>query len=380
MSSFVGIGCMSGSSLDGLDICCVEFTGDLNSDLWGYRILKAETQPYSEGWAKLLAGAASLSGAEIIKLHTKYGRFVGETVSEFIDRHKLENVQFVSSHGHTVFHSPSEGFSFQLGDGETTSVFLKVPFVCDFRSKDVTLGGQGAPLVPCGEKYLFSNMDICVNLGGIANIGIKGTQGYDICPCNIVLNRLASVAYKGMLYDKDGIIAHSGKLLSPVMEKLHNLDFYRQPAPKSLWKEYIEDEVFPILDIKKYVPQDLLRTFTEHVAIRVADACAQAKANTCKNCVSPKVLVTGGGALNKYLMELVVAKLKPQQFEIEKVDETTINFKEALIFAFLGLRCLLGEENVFKSITGSTTDSISGSIHRPGKIGSVKQISLFHTN
>lgn len=249
MSTFVGIGCMSGSSLDGLDICCVEFTGDVCSDLWGYRILSAETVPYTEAWIKTLKNASKLLGSDLIKLHVDYGHFVGKSVSDFIDKNSLTNIQFVASHGHSVFHQPADGFTFQLGDGQTTSTYLTVPFVCDFRSKDVCLGGQGAPLVPCGERFLFTNNDMCVNLGGIANIGVKGHQGYDISPCNIILNRLASQVNGKLLYDKDGQIAKSGKVVPQVLEKMNGLSYFDQLPPKSLWRNYIEKEIYPLLNV-----------------------------------------------------------------------------------------------------------------------------------
>ncbi|XP_045203224.2 anhydro-N-acetylmuramic acid kinase-like [Mercenaria mercenaria] len=378
MATFVGIGCMSGSSLDGLDICCVEFTGDVCSDLWGYRILTAETVPYATEWTDRLRDAAKLSGADLIKLHVDYGQFVGRTVSEFIEKNKLANVQFVSSHGHSVFHQPTDGFTFQLGDGQTTSTHLTIPYVCDFRTKDVCLGGQGAPLVPCGERFLFTNNEMCVNLGGIANIGIKGHSGYDVSTCNIVLNRLASQINGKFLFDKDGQLARSGKIVSEVLEKLNDLSYFRQPPPKSLWRDYIEKEVYPLLNREQYKVEDLLRTCTEHVALKVAEACIDAKELMPNNVSVPSVLFTGGGALNKFLIELINEKLEGKGFKVEKADEDTINFKEALIFAFLGLRCLLGEENVFREITGSSSDTISGSIHRPLPTRTAKPISLLN--
>ena len=250
MATYIGIGLMSGSSLDGLDVCCAEFTGDPEYDFWSYRIQEAETVPYSDEWLEKLRAAPSLSGAELIKLHVEYGHFLGRSVTQFIDKHNLrETVQFAASHGHTVFHSPEQGYTFQLGDGETAAAHLPFPLVSDFRTKDVALGGQGAPLVPGGEKYLFGTYDICVNLGGIANIGIKGQRGFDICPCNIVLNSLAQVKDGELLYDKDGILARSGNIITGLLAKLEDLSFYKECPPKSLWKEWIEENVFPLLDV-----------------------------------------------------------------------------------------------------------------------------------
>ena len=241
---------MSGSSLDGLDICCVEFTGDLQSDLWGFRINVAETVDYPDTWKQRLTNAHTLSGIDLFKLHVDYGHFIGQKVSEFISKHELEDkVQFISSHGHSVFHQPENGFTFQLGEGEVTSTYFRVPFVCNFRSKDVCIGGESAPLVPCGERFLFRNNDICVNLGGISNIGVNGTSGYDISPCNIVLNRIACRLDKSLLFDKDGDIARRGKIIPRMLEELESLAFYQKSPPKSLWKEYIDSHIFPFLEV-----------------------------------------------------------------------------------------------------------------------------------
>ncbi|KAH3835253.1 anhydro-N-acetylmuramic acid kinase-like [Dreissena polymorpha] len=381
MSSFVGIGCMSGSSLDGLDVCCVEFTGDICSDLWGYRILNAETISYDEQWTERLRNAAMLSAAHFVKVNVDYGLFVGHSVARFITKHRLDHkVQFVASHGHSLFHNPHDGVAFQLGDGEVTATVLKVPFVTSFRSKDVCLGGQGAPLVPCGEKFLFRNSDICVNLGGIANIGVRGLVGYDICACNIMLNYLASKANAGMAFDKDGELARNGNVIPEVLLKLKTIAYYQDAAPKSLWRDYIESNIMPILDTDKYIVVDLLRTCTEHVASMVAKACLEAK-NSLATALpgnAPTVLITGGGALNKFLMENIRQLIEVQGLVVQEVDEETINFKEALIFAFLGMRCLLGVENVFRETTGARKDSVSGSIHRPATCPALKNKSLLH--
>ena len=203
----------------------------------------------TDEWLERLRNASSLSGAELIKLHVDYGHYLGRAITTFIDGNEFrDTVQFAASHGHSVFHAPEQGYTFQLGDGETVASHLPFPVVSDFRTKDVALGGQGAPLVPGGEKYLFGTYDICINLGGIANIGIKGQRGFDICPCNIILNSLAQFK-DGMLYDKDGALARSGHIIKKLLVALENLSFYKEPPPKSLWKEWIEENVVPLLDV-----------------------------------------------------------------------------------------------------------------------------------
>lgn len=351
---------MSGSSLDGLDICHVEFTGDIETDVWGYHILEAVTVPYSADLTERLRHAPKLSGEELIKLHMGYAHYLGSTIQNFL---KDKHVDFVASHGHTIFHQPDLGYTFQLGDGETTSTYLNSPFVCNFRNKDVALGGQGAPLVPNGEKFLFSTNDICINLGGIANIGLKGERGYDVCPCNSVLNKLARALDPKLDQDMDGQIAAKGMVIQDVLDRLEALTFYSKDSPKSLGAEWIETNIEPILDQSAYGIPDLMRTFVEHVTTRLKDACVQSAPKMPSAVVH--TLVTGGGAFNIFLMDLFKDKIKGTKIELESVDKETICFKEALIFAFLGLRSILGEENVFKEVTGSRLDTVSGSIHRP---------------
>ncbi|KAK3610657.1 hypothetical protein CHS0354_028037 [Potamilus streckersoni] len=378
MSTFNGIGCMSGSSLDGLDICHVEFTGDLDADIWGYRILQGETIPYAKDWEERLQNSNILCGRELIQLHVQYGHFIGKTVSDFMERNKIRVVDFVASHGHTVFHQPGDGYTFQLGEGETTAIYLSCPFVCNFRCRDVALGGQGAPLVPVGEKFLFSYYEICINIGGIANIGLRGEMGYDICASNSVLNHLASITDSQLKFDNEGRLAESGTVVEELLEKLEGLGFYKEPPPKSLDRSWTDANVLPLLDCNKYKTTDLLRTYTEHVATRISAECIRHKSRisdvSSKSKTLPKILLTGGGAFNKFLVRLIRDKLKVHDLEIDEVDEGTINFKEALVFAFLGLRCLLGEENVHSDVTGAKTNSVSGSIHRPLKVGLKNEI------
>ena len=248
MTSYVGLGMMSGTSLDGLDLCCAEFTGDIDSDFWSYRILCAETLPYSEQWMCRLRDAPSLSGEALVRLHMEYGHYLGQVANQFITDNNLP-VQFAASHGHTVFHQPAAGFTFQVGCGETLASHMEQPTVTNFRSKDVALGGQGAPLVPSGENYLFSQYYFCLNLGGIANISIED-KGFDICPCNMLLNYLARKHDPTLSFDAEGAIGMEGKVIPQLLEQLNCLPFYSQPAPKSLGKEWFDANILPLLDTK----------------------------------------------------------------------------------------------------------------------------------
>ena len=249
-----GVGAMSGTSLDGIDLCGVRFT-TTSGEGWDYEVVKAVTIPYNEEWKEKLTRAPALSGLDLLKLHVEYGHYVGQVIQEFIDDLKVKlkvKVDFAASHGHTIFHQPEDHVTFQLGCGETMASHLACPLVCDFRTKDVALGGQGAPLVPFGEKFLFNEYDFCLNLGGIANISVKQSSiGYDVCPCNMLLNHVTKMVDRKLEFDQDGCLARQGKLDKGMLELWNQLEFYRQKPPRSLGREWFENCLLP--SITSYV-------------------------------------------------------------------------------------------------------------------------------
>jgi anhydro-N-acetylmuramic acid kinase len=263
-------------------------------------------------------------------------------------------ISLVASHGHTIFHRPSEKITFQLGDGYFIAAETKITTVSDFRTFDVALGGQGAPLVPVGDEHLFPNYDFCLNLGGFANVSYSeyGKRiAFDICPVNFAINFLSNEA--GKEFDKDGFLAMKGKTDKELLEKLNKLDFYKIPAPKSLGREWFENQIIPLISDKNIKLEDRLRTFYEHVAIQISDALKREKQKS--------VLTTGGGALNKFLVQ-IIKEHSSNQYVIP--GNEIIEFKEAIVFAFLGVLRIRNEINVFSSATGSRCDSCSGVIHK----------------
>jgi anhydro-N-acetylmuramic acid kinase len=345
------VGLMSGTSLDGLDIALCVFT---RSDEWGFSIEKAETVSYTTEWKSLLAGFHLLSGEELVRRHVEYGAFLGREVQGFLHRHRL-SADFVSSHGHTVFHRPADGFTFQAGCGASLAAASGLPVVFDFRTGDVARGGQGAPLVPIGDRYLFSEYSACLNLGGIANISFeRGMEriAYDVSPCNLLLNHLAGRAGKG--FDEDGIIAANGQVQTRLLEALERIDFYARPYPKSLGREDIERDFLPLLSVEFSV-EDSMATVCRHIAMQVGRSLSREERRG-------RMLVTGGGALHLQLMkELETA------CPVEVVAGTSelVHFKEALVFAFLGVLRQRGEVNVLRSVTGASDDHMAGSIALP---------------
>ena len=344
------IGLMSGTSLDGIDIAYCHFT-KLDKQ-WAFKIEIAETLPYSQQWKDDLKGLCIASSYQLMEVHVRYGRFLGDVVRKFIRKYHLEP-DFISSHGHTVFHQPKQKVTVQIGAGSHLSAVSGCPVVTDFRSQDVALGGQGAPLVPIGDKYLFSSFEYCLNLGGFANISFDDESkrvGFDICPLNSVLNYLAEKT--GKSYDHNGSIAKTGSINEELLHALNKLPYYSTTYPKSLGIEWVNEYIIPAINAKKLSPKDLLRTFTEHFAIQISNITDRNRGK--------KILLSGGGTRNKFFVERLRAIIGHQLIIPEP---NIIDFKEALLFAFLGVLRIRGEVNCLATVTGASRDSCSGAIY-----------------
>ena len=344
------IGVMSGTSLDGIDLVYVSF------DNYAYRnfeILHAQTVPYNKEWKQLLQNAILNTKKELADLDVLYGRFLGTTILNFITNFKIDTIDFVASHGHTVFHKPDEGITLQIGNGKEIAKITNQKVVCDFRTQDVKLGGQGAPLVPIGDELLFTDYDFCLNLGGFSNISYQKDDNriaFDICPVNIVLNHYAQKL--GLDFDESGNIAKSGVVHQELLHQLNALSYYHQKPPKSLGLEWVQQHVFPLIDNTENEISTILRTFVEHAAQQIAKVIYK----------NDKVLVTGGGAFNDFFINRI------QFYAENSIDlpySEIINFKEALVFAFLGLLKLENKINCLQSVTGAQKNHSSGVVFYP---------------
>lgn len=345
------IGLMSGTSLDGLDLAACTFF--LEENRWRFELLASETIPYSAEWKNRLLSLEHTDAMSFHQTHAEYGNFLGLRVADFIIKHQLK-IDFIASHGHTIFHQPEKKFTVQVGAGSAIAAKCALPVVCDFRSPDVALGGQGAPLVPIGDRLLFSEYDQCLNLGGFANISFEHKDqriAFDICPVNILLNPLAEKL--GKAYDENGNWAREGMVSNYFLNELNQLSYYKQivPGPRSLGKEWVIQQVQPLLDQYELETTDLLRTITEHAAIQIARIL---------NEKGGRVLVTGGGAYNEFLLERIRALSKA---ELVIPDRKIIEFKEAIIFGFLGVLRIREENNCLSSVTGALRDHSSGAIY-----------------
>ena len=339
------IGLMSGTSLDGIDLVKCIFT---KKEKWGFILESCKTIEYPKYWKDKLCTLHSESKKNIQKYDKEYGKYLGELINKFIDENSLK-VDYISSHGHTIFHQPENRYTLQIGDGNTISNCTNITTINNFRSLDISLGGQGAPLVPIGDLHLFTNYKYCLNLGGFANISEKKEDiiAFDICPVNIVMNEICKEINR--TYDNNGEIARKGKIIHSVLNKLNELEYYRKGPPKSLAREWVEANINPIFNRENYTTEDKLSTFCEHIAIQIG---LLLKNNS--------VLVTGGGAFNKYLMERI-NKYSSSDIILPKTE--IINFKEAIIFAFLGVLRLENTNNCLSSVTGAERDNCGGDIY-----------------
>ncbi len=350
---------MSGSSLDGLDIAFVELSEV--GGAWTYVIRQAECRPYSAEWVQALKGAVDLPAREYQLLHTDYGRYIGTEVKDFIARHGLEHkVHFISSHGHTTFHMPERHMTAQLGDGAAIAAAAGLPVISDLRAMDVALGGQGAPIVPIGEKLLLGGYDYWLNLGGIANLSAKESdtfRAFDVCPANRVLDALAAAL--GKPYDENGALAAGGVADPALLQELNGQPYYAQPYPKSLANDFGTEVLLPLISRYSLSVQGKLRTYVTHIATQVA-AAAQALSVSKEG--EKKLLVTGGGAFNAFMVQCISEQLAPLGITVLVPDAQTAAYKEALIMALIGALRWRQQVNVLASVTGASRDSVNGTL------------------
>lgn len=344
------IGIMSGTSLDGVDVLACEFWQ--TEDGWKYELFQGETFQYSTNMLHRLKSSQNLNGLELAQLNVDYGKYLGELVESFIKKNNY-NPDFIASHGYTVFHKPSQGLTLQIGSGAQIASITGVKTICDFRTNDVAMGGQGAPLVPIGDQLLFSEYAACLNLGGFSNISYESKEGsrqaFDICPVNYVLNYYSQKL--GFEFDTNGELGRAGNVIESLLNELNDINYYSLDGPKSLGREFVEKEIFPIIpDDLNY--KDVIATFYEHIVHQLSLVLNKMQKG--------KVLITGGGALNTYLIELLKQKCSSDLIVSEK---ELIEFKEALIFAFLGVLRMLEIPNCLASVTGAKKDNVGGCIY-----------------
>ncbi|MBN2612750.1 MAG: anhydro-N-acetylmuramic acid kinase [Bacteroidales bacterium] len=356
MEQYKVVGVMSGTSLDGLDLAFCMFKK--KPEGWVFELKEAETIEYDKEMSGYLSEAFNFNGPELIDKHAVYGRYIGFEINKFLKRHNLK-AGLVASHGHTVFHQPGRGWTFQLGSGAHIAAATGLDTVSDFRLLDTAYGGQGAPLVPVGDELLFNQYDFCLNFGGFSNISFKDKGqriAFDICPVNIFINQWMNKA--GKPFDDKGQTGATGLINAQLLNKLNGIVYYKEQHPKSLGREWFEDVFMKVVLSFDDSFENILRTVYEHIAIQVA--------NTLNRKKEGNVFLTGGGAFNDFLVSLITAKTAVR---IVIPDAMLVKYKEALIFGFLGVLRYRNEINCFASVTGALSDTSSGTIHiaAPGR-------------
>ena len=349
--SYTIIGLMSGTSLDGIDLAYINF--EIKNNNWFFEIIKSETIPYNSDWITILKTAVDYSPEQLSALNIEYTQLLGTVINDFITKYKIEKLDAVASHGHTILHQPQNGYTLQIGNLPELATYINQKLVCDFRVQDVQLGGQGAPLVPIGDQILFANYDYCLNLGGFSNVSFEenGSRiAFDISAVNTVLNFYANQL--GLDYDDKGQLAKTGKIHTELLNNLNALEFYQKKHPKSLGFEFVKEVLLPMIENFSIEIKDKLATFTEHIAIQTAQALRNKKAS---------LFITGGGAYNDYLISRIQFYLPEMKIIIP--ENKILEYKEALIFALLGVLKLRNEINVLKSVTGASQDHSSGFIY-----------------
>lgn len=345
-------GLMSGSSLDGVDLVSCIFTRNMPG--WGFEIVASETLPYPAELKNRLINACDLDGNEIMDMDRELGIYYSNQINSFHSRFNIKP-DLIASHGHTLLHEPRKGITVQAGNGPIMAKATGVTVVNDFRKEDVAQGGEGAPLVPAGDRLLFGQYRACLNLGGFANVSYEGKEpvriAFDICPVNMALNRVAGLS--GLEFDKDGAMAGSGSVDNRLLNDLNKLDYYSLLPPKSLGREWFLSSFLPVMLSYGLSPEDRMSTVSEHIARQIAIVLNKLD--------SGPLLVSGGGALNLSLMDRL---RKIVDIELVIPDLQIIQFKEALIFAFLGLLRVLGEINCYSSVTGGKSDLSAGTINK----------------
>jgi anhydro-N-acetylmuramic acid kinase len=350
------IGLMSGTSLDGLDIAHVRFHFGDDAHV-AFELLHSKTVPYPIEIIQQLSHIDQLTLSGVMLLDKAIGHFCADEINRFILESNISkpDIAAIASHGQTILHQPSNGFTLQIGCGTTLAFHTGIKVVNDFRTKDVVAGGQGAPLVPIGDFDLFKDKaDAFLNIGGFTNISYKhdgAISAFDVSPGNLPLNKLA--ASKGLPYDKDGELARFGDINFFLLDLLNTLPYYEEKAPKSLGTEWLEEHFYPLIKFDKEIENNL-RTITEHIGNQVGNALNNTGAKT--------VFVTGGGAKNAFLIERIQSYFDGRLYIPEAA---LIDFKEALIFAYLGALYLHGKPNALCSVTGAQRNTSCGVLHLP---------------
>ena len=353
-------GLMSGSSLDGLDVAICDISEE--NDRLKWEMLTHITIPFTANLTDRFNQIADLTAKELIKLDHEFAAFCARSVTDFAANQNLD-IDYIASHGHTIYHEPQDGYTLQIGNGGVIAALSRIPTICDFRVNDIALGGQGAPIVPIVEKYLFPGIKFFLNLGGIANISIHSDAiiAYDVCPCNQILNQLSQ--QKGKPYDEGGAMAAQGVVHTELLDSLNSISYFQAQAPKSLDNSWVRNEFYSFFEKSNLAPADGLATMTTFIAQQVAAAVRSYEEESVVSTLS-ELMITGGGAYNSYLLNCIVNEL-PENIKIKKSSSALIEAKEAILMALMGYLRVKEKPNTLTTVTGASGQTCGGAIYIP---------------
>ncbi len=353
---------MSGSSLDGLDIAYCEFQVDKKA-ITDWKLLEATTANYPEKWTARLQHLPEQNARTLARTNVYFSRFMADLVNDFIQEHKIQP-DLIASHGHTIFHEPDRLMTLQIGDGATLAALTGISVASDFRTQDIALEGEGTPIAPAADRFLFPGYDFYLNIGGIANVTCNANGRYiafDTSPANQILNMLA--AELGLPYDKDGQIARSGKLNIELIDQLEQFAYFQQDYPKSLDNNWIREHVLPTFAIAESPVADLLHTAVHFISKHIGESLKNIIRKEHLHKDKYTMLVTGGGGFNTYLMECIQTDCQAVNTEIILPERDIIDYKEAILMALMGVLRVEHIPNCFSSVTGAKRDSIGGALY-----------------
>lgn len=356
------LGLLSGSSLDGADLAVCSFSVDplTPTKLLSWNIHLARTIPYPQEWITRFKNLPGASARDLVLADTELGHYYGVLINQLLKEHSI-TVDLISSHGHTIFHFPELKTTTQIGDGAAIVSETGIDTVTQLRSVDVAFAGEGAPLAPLGDRYLYPGYTYYLNLGGIANVTAYQDEkiiAFDICPCNQIFNALAETI--GQDFDRDGAIAASGNLNHPLLARLQDDDYLIKPYPKSLDNTWSQEH-----QVKQAIQwdarlEDKMNTAVEFVALEIAKACRQLTQPESST-ERPTLFCTGGGALNAHLISRIAFHCP--EIELVLPSRKIIEFKEVSFIALAGLFRCLRVPNLYASVTGAPSDTINGALY-----------------
>lgn len=357
----LALGLMSGTSADGLTVCAVQIRP--------FRVRHFHNYKYPPKLQQKLLRAYQLNAAQLSELNYELGLLYAKTVARFLKQFHLSptDIGVIGSHGQTILHAPNATIphTLQLGVADFMAAQFNVPVVSDFRTKDMALGGQGAPLIPFFDESVFGQgkPKMLLNLGGIANLSVVGkkvnTQGFDIGPANSLIDLCAQLLFKKP-FDKNGTFAAKGTPDKDCVKKLLTQPFFKQRPPKSLDKNdfgraYLDRYFAPLLRRNAH---DAIATVTYFTATATADQISRFIPRRYQQ----ELIVSGGGCYNKTLLKFLRELLPHLKITTSAEYGIDPQAKEAAAFALFAWLALHRKINHCAKATGARRASILGKI------------------